>query len=147
MNANGLKIFIEKRHEEAKIPKCAHNTDSCDDLFSVEEVTIKRFERKLIDTGVGIKLPPGFEAQIRPRSGNAWKHGLTVLNTPGTIDEDYTGNLKVVLINLGEEDYTVNVGDRIAQISYKPVYKGYYLEVKSLEDTVRGTSGFGSTGW
>ena len=146
MIANGLKVFIEKRHKDAQIPTSAHTSDCCDDLFSAEEVTIKRFERKLIDTGIAIKMPEGFEAQIRPRSGNAWKHGLTVLNSPGTIDCDYTGNLKVIIINLGEEDYTVKVGDRIAQIKYSPVFKGYYIAVDTLENTDRGHGGFGSSG-
>lgn len=146
MRANGLKIFYETRNDNAQEPTSAHSTDCCDDLYSAEEVTIKRFERKLVDTGIAIKLPEGFEAQIRPRSGNAWKHGLTVLNSPGTIDEEYTGNLKVILINLGEDDYTVKVGDRIAQIKYSPVYKGYYIKVDSLVKTSRGRTGFGDSG-
>jgi len=146
MLANGLKIFYELRSDNAKRPTSAHPTDCCDDLYAAESVTIKRLERKLVDTGIAIKLPSGFEAQVRPRSGNAWKHGITVLNTPGTIDENYTGNIKVILINFGDEDYTVEVGDRIAQIKYSPVYKGYYIKVGGLDRTDRGQTGFGDSG-
>jgi len=146
MLANGLKIFYEIRNENARVPDYAHHTDCCCDLYSVEDVVIKRFERKLIDTGFAIEIPEGFEAQVRPRSGNAWKHGITVLNTPGTIDEDYRGNIKVMLINLGEKPYTVNIGDRIAQLKFSPVYRGYFIKKEgSLSSTTRGIGGFGST--
>lgn len=146
IRANGLKVFYEKRHKDAITPVYAHATDCCCDLYSVEEVIIKRFERKMIDTGIALEIPEGFEVQVRPRSGNAWKYGLTVLNTPGTIDEEYRGNLKVILINLGEEDYTVKVGDRIAQAKFSPVYTGYFIEKKGLSATIRGAGGVGSTG-
>jgi dUTP pyrophosphatase len=146
MQANGLKIFYEKTHENAVVPTYAHPGDCCCDLYAVEEVTIKRFERKLLDTGIAIEIPEGFEVQIRPRSGNAYKHGLTVLNAPGTVDSQYRNSLKVLLINLGEDDYTVKAGDRIGQAKFSPVYVGHFIETQKLSDTNRGLGGWGSTG-
>jgi dUTP pyrophosphatase len=146
MLANGLKIFYEITDENAVVPTYAHAGDCCCDLASVEEVTIKRFERKLIETGIAIEIPDGFEVQIRPRSGNAYKHGITVLNSPGTVDSQYRNSLKVLLINLGESDYTVHVGDRIAQAKFSPVYTGHFIRKEKLNDSSRGLNGWGSTG-
>lgn len=103
-------------------------------------------ERRMIPTGIAIALPPGFEGQVRPRSGLAAKQGITVLNTPGTIDADYRGELQVILINLGQERVTITRGMRIAQLLVAPVTRAKLLEVKLLDDTVRGSGGFGSTG-
>jgi dUTP pyrophosphatase len=102
--------------------------------------------RELIPTGFAIALPAGFEAQVRPRSGLAFRHGITVLNTPGTIDADYRGELKVLLINHGDEDFIVERGMRIAQLVIAPVTQVRLREVDSLDETVRGVGGFGSTG-
>lgn len=146
MQANGLRIFYTKLNEDAVVPTYAHHADACCDLYSVEEVTIGRFERALIDTGIAIEIPEGFEVQIRPRSGNAYKKGITVLNSPGTIDSPYRNSLKVLLINLGEEEYTFKVGDRLAQAKFSPVYTGYFMEKQQLSDSDRGLGGFGSTG-
>lgn len=146
MLANGLKVFYEKRHNNAKEPTYAYPTDCCCDFYAVEDVIIKRFERKLINTGIGIEMPEGFELQIRPRSGNAWKHGITVLNSPGTIDQNYRGDIMVMLINLGDSDYIIKAGDRIAQGKFSPVYKGYFIKKESLSKTDRGKNGTGSTG-
>jgi len=109
-------------------------------------VLIKSGERSLISTGVFMQLPPGFEAQIRPRSGLAWKHGLTVLNSPGTIDSDYRGEVKVILLNTSDTDYVLSKGERIAQMVISPVYQGVFIMKSTLEQTVRGAGGFGSTG-
>lgn len=111
-----------------------------------EPITLAPLERKLIPTGVYIELPENTEAQIRPRSGLAWKHGITVLNTPGTIDADYRGEIRVILINLTNEDYTINSGDRIAQMVIANYIKVELKEVEILNDSVRGVGGFGHTG-
>jgi dUTP pyrophosphatase len=97
-----------------------------------EEVVLKPFERKLLPTGIAIELPEGYEAQVRPRSGLAIKHGITVLNSPGTIDSDYRGEIKVILINLGNEDFVVRRGDRIAQLVVAPVEKVQWEEEKNI---------------
>ncbi len=109
-------------------------------------VVIKKGERKLIPTGLFFEIPEGYEIQLRPRSGLALKNGITVLNTPGTIDSDYRGELMALLINLGDEDFTVNNGDRIAQIIVAPVTLGDFKVVDKLSDTERGAGGYGSTG-
>ena len=103
-------------------------------------------DRALIGTGLFFAIPDGYEIQVRPRSGLAAKNGVTVLNTPGTIDSDYRGELKVILINLGKEKFTVNKGDRIAQIVAAPVTRAAFAVVDSLDQTERGSGGFGSTG-
>jgi len=111
-----------------------------------EPIVILPGERKLIPTGLAIALPPGHEAQIRPRSGLALKHGVTVLNAPGTIDEDYRGPIGVVLINHGQDDFEVTRGERIAQMVIAPVTRAALEAVDSLDDTDRGAGGYGSTG-
>ncbi len=111
-----------------------------------EPITLKPLQRQLIPTGLSIELPVGFEAQIRPRSGLAFKHGITVLNSPGTIDADYRGELKVLLVNLSDTDFVINDGERIAQmVVAKHERIGWYV-VEKLEDSHRGAGGFGSTG-
>ena len=102
--------------------------------------------RALVPTGLIFEIPEGYEGQVRPRSGLAFKHGITCLNTPGTIDSDYRGEVKVILINLGEEDFIIRRGDRIAQVVVAPVVQARWVEVDSLDETVRGAGGFGSTG-
>jgi dUTP pyrophosphatase len=102
--------------------------------------------RHPVPTGLAFALPEGFEAQVRPRSGLAAKHGVTCLNTPGTIDADYRGEVKVILVNLGEEDFTIRRGDRIAQLVIAPVTQARWTEVADLDETARGAGGFGSTG-
>ncbi len=109
-------------------------------------VTLAPGARALIPTGLRIALPDGFEAQIRPRSGLALKHGITLLNTPGTIDADYRGPLGVIVVNLGEAAFAVAHGDRIAQMVIAPVTQGAFQLVEALDDTARGAGGFGSTG-
>ena len=111
-----------------------------------DEVTLNSGERKLIPTGIYLDIPVGFEAQVRPRSGLALRYGVTVLNTPGTIDSDYRGEVKILLINLGEESYIVHDRDRIAQIVFSPVIQAEFIHKKDLSVTDRGEGGFGSTG-
>lgn len=111
-----------------------------------EPITLKPMERSLVPTGLQIALPPGYEAQVRPRSGLAHKLGLTVLNTPGTIDNDYRGELKVILINLGSETISIKRGDRVAQMVMAPYEQLVPVKVTSLDTTARGAGGFGSTG-
>ncbi|MCZ8153586.1 MAG: dUTP diphosphatase [Rhodobacteraceae bacterium] len=108
--------------------------------------TLAPMQRAVVPTGLRVEIPPGFEMQIRPRSGLALKHGITLPNTPGTIDSDYRGPLGVALINLGAEPYTIRHGDRIAQMIVAPVIQVQFQEVESLSDTARGAGGFGSTG-
>lgn len=109
-------------------------------------VTLAPMARAMVPTGLSFAVPPGFEAQVRPRSGLAAKAGITCLNTPGTIDADYRGEVKVILINLGEHDFTIRRGDRIAQLVIAPVVQAGWSSVDTLEETARGAGGFGSTG-
>lgn len=110
------------------------------------EMVLNPGERALVPTGLAIALPSGYEAQIRPRSGLAFKHGVTLLNTPGTIDADYRGELKVLMINLGQEPFAVKRGERIAQMVVAPVTRIAWRQVADLDETARGAGGFGSTG-
>lgn len=111
-----------------------------------ESIVLHPGRRALVPTGLAIALPEGFEAQVRPRSGLAFKHGITQLNTPGTIDSDYRGELKVILINHGQEPFAIAHGDRIAQLVVAPVTRAVWVEAETLDETVRGVGGFGSTG-
>lgn len=116
------------------------------DVLSAEDVTIAPGARHAVATGLAMAIPPGYEVQVRPRSGLALKHGITVPNTPGTIDSDYRGELKVILINLGAEPFEIRRGDRVAQLVLAPVVQAGWLEVEHLDETARGEGGFGSTG-
>lgn len=111
-----------------------------------EDVTLSPGERKLVPTGLAIALPPGFEAQVRPRSGLAFKNGITLVNSPGTIDADYRGEVGVIMMNSSAEPFTVERGMRIAQMVIAPVTQGNWVEVDDLDETERGAGGFGSTG-
>ena len=109
-------------------------------------ITLQPGERALIPTGLSIELPDGYEAQVRPRSGLAYKHGISVLNSPGTIDADYRGDIGVILINLGQEEFKVNHGERIAQMVVAPYTQVQFIESETLSETQRGAGGFGSSG-
>lgn len=109
-------------------------------------ITLRPMERSLVPTGIRIELPQGYEAQVRPRSGLALKHGITVLNTPGTIDSDYRGELKVLLVNLSGEDFVINAGERIAQMIIEKHETATWEEVEALDETERGEGGYGHTG-
>lgn len=141
-----MKLKIKKIDESAILPVYAHKGDAGMDLCSIDEVEIDAGDSILIHTGITIELPEGTEAQIRPRSGLALKHSVTVLNTPGTIDEGYRGEIGVILINHGKNAFKVVKGMKIAQMVIKPVL---YVEVEEVEDltsTSRAQGGFGSTG-
>ncbi|MEG0296260.1 MAG: dUTP diphosphatase [Clostridium sp.] len=143
---NKFTLKVQKIHEDAVVPFSAHKGDAGLDLFSVEEKVINSGEFTLIKTGIKIELPEQTEAQVRPRSGLALKHGVTVLNTPGTIDEGYRGEVGVILINHGKEAFTVEKGMKIAQMIIKPIWYVDSVEVDVLSETSRGEGGFGSTG-
>jgi len=116
------------------------------DVVAAEDLTLAPGARHAVATGFAIAIPPGYEVQVRPRSGLALKHGITCLNTPGTIDHDYRGEVKVILANLGAEPFEVKRGERIAQLVPAPVLRAEFAEVDSLDETHRGAGGFGSTG-
>ena len=141
-----MKIKIINRSKHA-LPKYQTALSAGMDLYAniEESVTLKPLERKLISTGLLIELPQGFEAQIRPRSGLAIKNGITVLNSPGTIDADYRGEIGVILVNLSAEAFTINNGDRIAQMVIAKHETAIWDEVDELSETDRGAGGFGST--
>ncbi|MEA5617234.1 dUTP diphosphatase [Cronbergia sp. UHCC 0137] len=141
-----MKLKVVKLIHSAIIPKYEHSNDAGLDLISIEELELLAGESKLIHTGISIELPPGTEAQVRPRSGLALKHQITVLNTPGTIDEGYRGEIGVILINHGKKPFKISKGMKIAQMVIAPVIRVEIEEVDSLTDTSRGTDGFGSTG-
>ena len=134
--------------EGLNLPAYATSQSAGMDLLAAvdNDIIIKPNERKLIPTGVAIALPEGYEAQIRPRSGLALKNGITVLNTPGTIDADYRGEIGVILINLGNEDFIISRGMRIAQMIIASYIQAKFSLAKDLDNTTRGASGFGSTG-
>ncbi len=141
-----IELKVKIIDEDAKIPKYANPGDAGLDLYSVEEKVIQPGEAELIRTGIVIELPPGTEAQIRPRSGLALKHSVTVLNSPGTIDEGYRGEIKVILINHGKEPFKVEKHMRIAQMVVAPVARVKISETEQLSGSERGEGGFGSSG-
>jgi dUTP pyrophosphatase len=132
--------------EGLDLPRYATEGAAGMDVVSAENVTIAPGARHAVATGLAMAIPAGFEIQVRPRSGLALKHGITCLNTPGTIDSDYRGEVKVILANLGDEDFMIARGDRIAQLVVAPVTHAAMVEVDVLDDTARGAGGFGSTG-
>ncbi|MCR8927501.1 dUTP diphosphatase [Priestia megaterium] len=141
-----LLLKIYKEHPEAKVPSYAHPGDAGLDLYSIEEKIIEPGQIQLIHTGIKIELPKDTEAQIRPRSGLALKHGITVLNSPGTIDEGYRGEIGVILINHGIESFLVEKNMKIAQMVVKPIVRPNIIEVEKLTNTERSEGGFGSSG-
>ena len=141
-----LLLKVQKVHKDAILPNYAHIGDAGLDLFSIEEKLLRPGDSTLIKTGIKIELPAQTEAQIRPRSGLALKKGITVLNTPGTIDEGYRGEIGIILINHGKEDFLVEKHMKIAQMVVKPVWYVNVEEVKELSNTERAEGGFGSTG-
>lgn len=137
---------INKGHQQ--LPAYATSQSAGMDLRANLEapIVLKPMERKLVSTGLFISLPEGFEAQVRPRSGLALKHGITVLNTPGTIDADYRGEVMVLLVNFSQEEFIIRDGERIAQMVIARHEQGHFVEVKELDETERGTGGYGHTG-
>jgi dUTP pyrophosphatase len=142
---NILVNFI-KMNKEACVPVYERSGDCACSLRVIEDYTINPGKRILAHTGLAIKMPFGYEAQVRPRSGLAWKKGLTVLNSPGTVDSAYTGEIMIILINFGDEPIIINKGDSVAQLKFSKVYTGVFNEVDVLEKTERGNGGLGSTG-
>ena len=143
-----LEILVKKFDKNIKLPDYKTSGSSGMDLVAYikNKITINPGKTSIIPTGIAVAIPKNYEIQIRPRSGLAAKKGITVLNTPGTIDADYRGEIKIILINLSKKSFVVKSGDRIAQMILCPVAKGRLKEVKNLPKTVRGKGGFGSTG-
>lgn len=141
-----MKLAFKRLVPEAVLPAYAHPSDAGMDLRSVDETVIAPGGRALVHTGLVVLLPPLYEAQVRPRSGLALKHGVTVLNTPGTIDSGYRGEIGVILVNLGDAPFAIAKGDRIAQLVIAPVTQPETCEVAEIDETDRGAGGFGSTG-
>lgn len=145
-----VKIRIQKLPHGAALPLPEYATQHSAgvDLMAAigQDMLLRPMQRALVPTGIAMALPDGYEAQIRPRSGLAFKHGISLVNTPGTIDADYRGEVKVLLINLGQEDFTVTPGMRIAQMVVAPYTRVAFQPVESLDETARGAGGFGSTG-
>lgn len=141
-----VQIRVKRLHPDAKIPKAAKVGDVAFDLYSVIDYELKSGERYAVPTGIAIEIPAGYEGQVRPRSGLALKDGITVLNTPGTIDSGYRGEVKTIMINHGDISFKINKGMRISQLAIRPVPKVEFIEVDELSDTDRGEGGFGSTG-
>ncbi len=141
-----MEINIKKLSSDVNIPKYQTEGSVGFDLESRDELTIASGESALVSTGLAFELPCGYELQVRPRSGLALKHSITVLNTPGTIDSDYRGELKVILINHGKSDFHIAIGDRVAQAVVNRVEIAKLIEVDELSSTERSDSGFGSTG-
>lgn len=142
-----IQVFVQNQGPY-DLPSYATTSSAGVDLKAVieEPITLRPLERKIIGTGLKIALPEGFEAQVRPRSGLAAKHGITVLNAPGTIDADYRGEIGVILVNLSNDDFTIQPGERIAQLVLSEYQQIQWDEVETLPSTERGEGGFGSTG-
>jgi len=141
-----MKVLFRRIDPTAKLPEYAHPGDAGMDVFSVEDVVLPPGGRALVRTGLVMQLPPDAEAQVRPRSGLALKHGVTVLNAPGTIDAGYRGEVGVILVNHGETPFSVERGMKVAQIVVAPVVRAEIAETDETDATVRGAGGFGSTG-
>ncbi|HBO98320.1 MAG TPA: dUTP diphosphatase [Verrucomicrobia bacterium] len=141
-----MTLAFKRIHPDAVLPAYAHEGDAGMDVRSVEDVTVPACGRALVHTGLVMLLPDGYEAQVRPRSGLALKSGLTVLNTPGTIDSGYRGEVGVILFNSSKVDFAVRKNDRIAQLVIAPVVHAEVVEEESVDETERGAGGFGSTG-
>ena len=141
------ELKIKLLYENSKLPEFANSGDAGMDIFSVDRKVIKSAESQLIRTGISIELPKDTEIQIRPKSGLALNNGITLLNSPGTIDEGYRGEIKVIVINHGKNDFLVEEGMKIAQMVLKPIYKVKITKVDSIDyETDRGKNGFGSSG-
>jgi dUTP pyrophosphatase len=141
-----IKLFRLPHGEGLPIPRYASEDAVGLDVTAAEELTLNPGERHAVATGFAIEIPRGYEVQVRPRSGLAMKNGITCLNTPGTIDSDYRGEIKVILVNLGQEPFEVRRGERIAQLVPAPVLRADFVEASAPSDTERGSGGFGSTG-
>jgi dUTP pyrophosphatase len=145
---NSIPVLVKRlaHFEGLELPEYATDGAAGMDVVAAEDVILPPGGRHAVATGLALAIPPGYEIQVRPRSGLALKHGITVPNTPGTIDSDYRGELKVILINHGTAAFEIRRGDRVAQLVLAPVVRASWLKVDELDDTTRGAGGFGSTG-
>ncbi|HKR16185.1 dUTP diphosphatase [Rhizorhapis sp.] len=143
-----IEIRLKRLPHGEGLPVPSYTTDGAAgmDVVAAEELTLAPGQRHAVATGFAVAIPHGYEIQVRPRSGLALKHGISVPNTPGTIDSDYRGELKIIMINHGSEPFPIRRGDRVAQIVPAPVQRARFAEVAELDDTTRGAGGFGSTG-
>ena len=141
-----VEIRVKRLNPDARIPKAAKKGDVAFDLYSVIEYDLKPGERFAVPTGIALEIPIGYEGEVRPRSGLALKEGITVLNTPGTIDSGYRGEVKTIMINHSDKPFQITKGMRISQLAIRPVPNVEFIEVEKLSDTDRGKEGFGSTG-
>ena len=141
-----MDLKVKLNSPDAKMPEYKKPGDSGMDVSSIENYILKPGEIKGISTGLSFEIPENYEIQVRPRSGLAIKHGITVLNTPGTIDSAFRGEVVCILINHGNKDFPISIGDRVAQIVLCPITKAYLIVSEELDETERGAAGFGSTG-
>ncbi len=141
-----MTLSFKRTRPAAQLPRYAHASDAGMDVQSAESLVIPAKARALVPTGLVANIPLGYEIQVRPRSGLAFKKGVTVLNAPGTIDAGYRGEIGVLLVNLGDEDFEIKAGDRIAQLVVAPVLQPEIVEASDIDETDRGVAGFGSTG-
>ena len=141
-----MTLRFKRIHPDAVLPAYAHPSDAGMDVRSVADIVIPPGGRALVPTGLVAIIPPMYEIQVRPRSGLALKHGVTVLNTPGTIDSGYRGEIGVILANFGDKEFSVSKGDKVAQLVFAPVVQPEIEETDTIDDTDRGAGGFGSTG-
>ena len=148
MLSDPVPVQVKRLNNSAGLPLPSYASEGAAgmDVCAAESLTLKVGKRHAVATGLAFAIPHGYEVQVRPRSGLALKHGITCLNTPGTIDSDYRGEVKVILANLGDDDFVIQRGDRIAQLVVAPVTQAAMVEVEALDDTARGAGGFGSTG-
>jgi len=148
MSSPEVSVLVKRLPHGEGLPLPAYATAGAAgmDVVAAEDVDLAPGARHAVATGLSVAIPHGYEIQVRPRSGLALKHGVTVPNTPGTIDSDYRGELKVIMINLGTDTFAIRRGDRVAQLVVAPVTRGSWFEVAELDETVRGEGGFGSTG-
>ncbi len=148
MENDAVEIRLVRLSEDARLPAYASTGAAGADLFALapDGISLEPGMRATVPTGLALEIPPGYEAQVRPRSGLAAKHGVTVLNAPGTIDSDYRGELKILLVNLGDQAFAIRDGDRIAQLVVAPVSRAHFVARAELGGTARGSGGFGSTG-
>jgi dUTP pyrophosphatase len=148
MNSPAVDIEVKRLPHGEGLPLPAYATSGAAgmDVVSAEDVMLPSMGRHAVATGLALAIPEGYEVQVRPRSGLALKHGISLPNTPGTIDSDYRGELKIILINLGADAFEIKRGDRVAQLVVAPVQIGRMVEVAELDETARGAGGFGSTG-
>ncbi|WP_294352468.1 dUTP diphosphatase [uncultured Sphingomonas sp.] len=148
MPSEPIRIAVQRlpNGDDLPLPAYATNGAAGMDVVAAEDIVLEPGTRAAVATGFALAIPTGYEVQVRPRSGLALKHGVTCLNTPGTIDSDYRGEVKVILANLGQESFAVRRGDRIAQLVPAPVLRAELALAETLDDTARGAGGFGSTG-